>query len=77
MEIAFDFDGSLGHLWSIIIVNWLVNVAETFSDPWKHYFPQTNASKFVNLSEVCMFVLRSACSQTQLMSSIKHNGAFT
>ena len=29
-----------------LLINWLVNVGETFTDILKHYFLQTNAVKF-------------------------------
>ena len=48
MEITIDFNGNLDHLYGVI--NWLVNVAETFTDILKHYFRQMNVIKF----EKCM-----------------------
>ena len=38
--------------WSIcvvlLLINWLVNVAETFTDILKHYVLQTTVMKFMN-----------------------------
>ena len=47
MEVAIDFNGSNGLFLVWILVNWLVNVAETFTDIFKYYNLQMNAIKYV------------------------------
>ena len=45
-EITIDFNGTWVIIGVWLLINCMVNVAETFTDILKHYFLQTNFVKF-------------------------------